>query len=205
MNTAEMTNNIRRKTQEYDNSEVLSDAVILSYIQESYRDVWKQVFPNANILTATLTLIGGETTLPTGFGTMYGDALDDRTTRFPEVSIADYHTRSLDRMVTIEAGKLKAYPLDTTSLEIRYWPAAETLTTGATPAIDPYFHEPIQMGALYRCYEDLQDEELSDFWLKRFRDELTFRIQNTSVYEETNQTGAVMFEHQNILGGGPVF
>jgi hypothetical protein len=153
----------------------------------------------SDVTSDTLTLTAGAVTLPNTFGTMYGDATDSSGNFYPEVPIEDFHREQLERMVTIEAGKLKCYPTDITSLDVRYWPKPASLTSVQNPTIDEYFHEVIVYGLLWRAHEDLQDEELATFYKQKFNNELAEKVAAQSNYEETNQRGAVMFNEQTLI------
>lgn len=201
MTTNEILATVREKIVE-EGEEIIDTAKLLRYVNEAYMDVWKQVFANSDIATVVVALTSGAGTLPANVGTLYGDATDTAGNLYPEVSIEDFHRRTLERMVTIEAGQLKVYPTTVASLTIRFWPKPDTLIAGNTPSINAYFHEPIVYGTLERCFEDLQDEDLASYYAAKFEKKLAQRIANQSAYEETNQRGAVMFTHQNLVGGG---
>lgn len=198
MTTNEITAAIRRKVLEQ-GTEIISDATLLFHVNQAYQDVRRKVFSNKDITSTTVNFTAGSVALPATFGTMYGDGIDASNNLFPEVPIEDFYRRTLARMVTIEGGNLKVYPTETPSLTIRFWPKAETLTAGTTPAMDEYFHESILYGGLWRTFEELQDEELSTYYRERFQTDLNERLAAQSAYEETNQRGAVLFTHQNLI------
>jgi hypothetical protein len=198
MTTQEIIKLSRRKLLEV-TTDVLPDDVLLTYANQSYMDVWKRIFPNSDIETTTLTLTGGEVTLPATFGTMYGDAVDESGQFYTEYNIADFGRKDFDRGVTIEGGKLKAYPTTTAQLTVKYWPKPATLTNAVNPTIDDFFHEPIIYGILWRAHEDLQDEELVTYYKQRFLQDLTERMSVQSNYEEDNQRGGVMFNYQSLI------
>lgn len=198
MTTLEILKLAKRKLLEV-TTDVLPDDVMSIFANQSYMDVYKRVFPMSDIASTTLTMTAGASTLPSTFGTMYGDATDSSGNYYPEVPIEDFHREQMERMVTIEAGELKVYPLDVASLEVRYWPKPATLTNAQDPTIDEYFHELIVYGILWRAYEDLQDEELATFYRQKFNNELAEKVSAQSNYEETNQRGAVMFNYQSLI------
>lgn len=200
MTTNEIIKLARRKLLEV-TTDVLPTDIMLIFANESYKDVYKRIYPMTDVTTATITMTSGVGTLPTTFGTMYGDARDSSDNTYPEVTIEDFHREQMERMVTVEGGELKVYPLDVSSLVIHMWPKPVALSTTQDPTIDDFFHELIVYGILWRAHEDLQDEELATFYRQKFNNELADKSSAQSVYEETNQRGAVMFTYQNLLSG----
>lgn len=182
-------------------TEIISDETLLIYANLAQQDLIKRTFTNDKILSATVSLTNGSGSLPAGFGTLYGSARDTNNNVFEEVSIEDFDNKTLSSMVTIEGGAIKCYPTTQASLEIKYYPATTTLTTGSTPSVNEYFHECIVYGILMRAFEDLQDESLSAYYAGKYESEVTKRISTQSNYEESNQRGGQMFSYQNLLGG----
>jgi len=198
MTTQEIIRLARRKLLET-TTDVLPDDVMLTYANESYKDVYKRSFSNNDITSATVSLVGGTATLPTSFGTMYGDAQDSTGQFYPEQTIEDFDREELERAVTIEAGEIKVRPATVPELTIRFWPKPETLTNSVNPTIDDYLHEPIIYGILWRAHEDMQDEELASYFKGRFLQDLKERQSVLSNYQENNQRGGVMFNHQTLV------
>lgn len=198
MTTLEIIKLARRKLLET-TTDVLPDDVLLIYANQSYMDVYKQAFSNSDITSATVTLTGGKGTLPSNFGTMYGDAQDASGQTFPETTIEDFDREEMERAVTIEADQLKVYPATTPALTIRFWSKPESLTNLVNPTIDDYLHEPIIYGVMWRAYEDMQDEELTTYYKQRFTQDLTNRLSVLSNYQENNQRGTVMFNRQSLI------
>lgn len=202
MTTNQILQAIRAKALET-TTEVLSDATVLLYANLAYQDVSKRVFPNDQILSATVTFTNGVGTLPSQFGTLYGDAVDSAssTNYFPELSIDDFNKQTLAQAVTIESGTIKVYPTTTASLTIKYYPTFPDLTTAVNPTINSYFHLPIVYGALSMVHEDLQDEALVKFYEEKYEKMLTERMAHQSMYEEGNQRSSQMFSQQDLIGG----
>jgi hypothetical protein len=198
MTTQEIIRLARRKLLET-TTDVLPDDVLLIYVNQAYADVKKRTFSNSDIKSATVALSNGTGTLPVTFGTMYGDAVDTSGNFFPEQNIADFERAELERAVKVEGGNLVARPASTASLTVRYWERPETLTNSVNPSNDPFFHEPIVYGALWRAHEDLQDEELATYYKQRFLTEIQERTGVQSNYEEDNQRGGVMFNYQSLI------
>ena len=189
---------MRRKILEADSS-IMTDAILLGYINLAYQDVYKRIYPNSAVTTATITCTAGVCVLPATFGTLYGEAYDTANNGYPEVSIADFDREDFDRAIVVENNTLKVYPLTVTSLEIKHYPKPATLTAVVDPTINDFFHETIVYGATYRCHEDLQDETLTQFYQARFKQELQDRLEAQSVYEETNQRGGSFFIDQSLI------
>ena len=183
-------------------TEVVSDETLLIYANLAQQDIIKRTFTNDKVLSATVTFTSGTGSQPATFGTLYGSAQDSAGNVFEEVSIEDFDNKTLDRMITVEGGSFKCYPTSTASLNIKYYPATTTLTSGSTPSVNDYFHECIVYGILMRAFEDLQDESLSAYYAGKYEAELTKRSQNQSNYEEGNQRGGQMFTYQNLMTGG---
>ena len=163
MTTAQILSLARAKILE-EQDDIVDDTTLLIYANLTNQDVYKKVFPNNQIVSATLTFTGGVATLPSTFGTLYGDPLDADRNAYPELSIDDFNKRTLPYSVTIEGGSMKVYPTTVTSLTVKYYPTFPDITSSVNPTIDSYFHECIVYGILFRVYEDLQDESLSFYY-----------------------------------------
>lgn len=183
------------------NTDILSDATLLIYANLTQQDIFKRAFPNSQILSATITFTSGVGTLPTYFGTLYGDALRGERDYFPELSIEDFKKQTLPQAVTIEGGTIKVYPTTTASLDIKYYPTFPELTSVVNPTIDSYFHECIVYGIIYRALEDLQDEALAQFYRTKYENELNQKIAVQSNYEENNTRSSQLFSEQSLIGG----
>jgi hypothetical protein len=198
MTTQEIIRLSRRKLLET-TTDVLPDDVLLTYANESYKDVYKRSFSNSDITSATIALTNGTASLPANFGTMYGDAQDSTGLFYTEQTIEDFDREELERAVTIEAGQIKVRPNTVSQVTVRFWPKPATLTNSVNPTIDEYLHEPIIYGILWRAYEDMQDEELVTYYKGRFLQDLKDRLSVLSNYQENNQRGGTMFNHQSLI------
>lgn len=198
MTSIEIADSIRRKILET-GGEIITDATLYSYMNLAYQDVYKRIYPNSDITSATVPFTAGVGTLPTDFGTLYGEGYDTGNNSFNEVSIADFKREEFDRAMTVENGTLKVYPTTTPSLSIKYYIKPATLTSAVNPTIDDFFHEAIVYGATYRCHEDLQDETLGQFYRGLFKQEMIDRLEAQSSYEETNQRGGAFFTEQRLV------
>jgi hypothetical protein len=200
MTTNQILQMVRAKVLE-STTEIVTDAMLLLQVNLTYQDVYKRIFPNDQILTATVTFTNGVGSLPASFGTLYGDALQGTNNFFPELSIDDFNKQTLAQAVTIENNTIKVYPTTTASLVVKYYPTFPELTTGVNPTINSYFHYPIVLGATSMVLEDLQDEERSKYYYDKYEAELTRRLAVQSNYEEDNQRGGQFFIHQDLIGG----
>lgn len=200
MTTNQILQLVRNKVLET-TTEIVTDSNLLLYVNLAYQDVYKRIFPNDQILTATVTFTNGVGTLPTNFGTLYGDALEGTANFFPELSIDDFNKQTAGQGVTIEGGAIKVYPTTTASLVIKYYPTFPDLSTSVNPTINSYFHLPIVYSAVSMVHEDLQDETLSKYYFDKYESDLTRRMSVQSNYEEGNQRGGQMFVGQDLIGG----
>lgn len=198
MTTNQITQTARRKVLETTDEIISNDAVLL-YANQAYIEVYKRVFTSNKVITATVSCADGVCVLPTRYGRMYAKAVDTNGNEFEEFSIADYHQQTYTRGYTIDEGQLLVSDADITSLTVRYYEQPETLSSTVDPSIDPYFHESIVYGTIWRIQEDLQDEELATYYKTKFEEELAGRISTQSTYEETNQKGGQMFEYQRLI------
>ena len=185
--------------------EIISDDTLLTYINFTKDDIVKRAFPNNEIKSATINFVNGIGTLPTDFGTMYGDAFKELGNYYPELSIDDFQKQTLAQAVTIESGSIKVYPTTVATLTIKYHPTYVDVSLTVDPTIDSFFQEPLIYGALYRAFEDLQDESLSTFYNTKYENMLNQKIATQSNYEEGNQRSGQMFSEQDLLGGGTSF
>jgi hypothetical protein len=180
-------------------TEILKDDVLYIYANLSQEDIAKKTFTNDKIKSATVAFSSGVGSLPTDFGTLYGDAFDTANNFYPEMTIEDFKKETLSYGVTIEAGTIKVLPNTVASLTIKYWPTFADMTSAVNPSIPTYFHECIVYGILYRAFEDLQDWELSKFFREKYESELKQKIETMSNYEENNVRSSQMFSAQNLL------
>lgn len=200
LTTNEVTSAIRRKLLE-ETTDLVTDATVLLNVNLAYDDLKIRTFTADQIQTATITFSSGEASVPLDFGTLYGDAYATTTdkTPFPEKSIADFDKDTTINGVTIEGGKIKVAPTDTTSLIIKYYPSYDALSTSQNPEINEYFHELLIYGALSRIHEDLQDEVLSKYYDDKYEALLKKKTDSMSNYEEANDRGGEMFSYQQLI------
>lgn len=198
MQTSQILQLVRAKILESTN-EIVEDSTLLIYANLAKEDIVKRAFPNSQIKSATITFTSGVGTLPTDFGTLYGDAFKELNNYFPELSIEDFQKQTASQAVTIEAGTIKVYPTETATLTIKYYPTYPDISLSVNPTIDSYFHEPIIYGVLARVYEDLQDPELANMNAVKYENMLNQKIANQSNFEEGNQRAGQMFSEQNLI------
>lgn len=198
MTSIEIANAVRRKILET-STDIISDTDLYFNMNLAFQDVYKRVYPNSDIASATVTCTAGVGTLPVDFGTLYGEGYDASNNSYNEVSIADFEREEFERAMTVENSTLKVYPTTVTSINIKYWPKPATLSNLVDPSIDEFFHEPIIYGTVYRCHEDLQDESLAQLYRNLFKQEMTERLEAQSAYEETNQRGGSFFTEQRLV------
>lgn len=199
MTTNEIIATARRKVLEKTDEIVSADAALL-YANQAYIEVYKQVVTGNKVTSQTVACTAGVCTLPATYGRMYTMARDQNGREFTEVSIADFHDDTIGGyLYTIENGSILVNEDDVTTLTVRFYAKPEALSDSVNPTIDEYFHEVIIYGVVWRMHEDLQDEELSTYYLNKFTDELKRRMANQSNYEETNQRGGQMFTDQRLI------
>lgn len=198
MTTNTIIATVRRKALE-DGDQLVSDTTILQYANEEYRELRKRLKMNSDVITADVVCANGVCTLPADYGAMYTFASDVDENIYNEVSIADFEVADFDYGFTISEGDLLVSNTDITALTIRYYPEAAVLTTIQNPEVDELFHEVIVYGTLSRVQEDLQDEELANFYRSKADAEFTRKSEIQSSYEEGNQKGGVMFMPQQFL------
>lgn len=204
MTTNQIVTLVRNKVLETTN-EIIKDEVVLIYLNLSQEDIGKKIFTNDKIKSASVSFSSGLGTLPTDFGTLYGDAFDLANNFYSELSIEDFKKEIQPRAVTIEDGVIKVLPASTSSLTIKYWPTYATMSSAVNPSIPSYFHEILVYGAIFRIFEDLQDWELSKFFREKYESELKQKAEVMSNYEEGNQRSSQMFAEQNLLDNKSYF
>jgi hypothetical protein len=200
MTTNEIILAARRKMLE-ETTDLISDESALLYANQSYLDLQKRTFTNDQLLTANVTLTDGSGSLPLDFGTLYSDALDVSGNVFAEMNLADFDRAKIDGVnaVAISGSDLLVSPITTNLLTIRYYPIYDELSVAQNPEINAYLHECLIYGVLYRAYEDLQDEELADFYKKKYEAMVLEKTSHISNYEEANQRGGQLFNGISIL------
>ena len=199
MTTSEIIAAARRKALEEDEA-IISDVTALLYANQAYIEVYKRVFTNSKIESEVVACSNGVCTLPVTYGRMYSRAKDQDNNEYEEVSIADFNREdNYGLNYTIEEGELKVNSTSATSLTVWFYAEPDALTSGNTPSIDAYFHEVIVYGIVWRMQEDLQDEELSNYYQAKFEEELVRRMGSQSTYEESNQRGGELFSNQRFI------
>lgn len=180
-------------------TELLKDEILYIYANLTQEDIAKKTFTNDKIKSTTVAFTSGVGSLPTDFGTLYGDAFDTANNFYPEMTIEDFAKKIREYGVVIEGGQIKVLPDTTSSLTIKYWPTFADMTSAVNPSIPTYFHECIVYGILYRAFEDLQDWELSKFFREKYESELRQKIEVMSNYEEGNQRSSEMFSYEQLI------
>lgn len=199
MTTAQIIAAARRKVLE-DTEEIISDVTALLYANQAYIEVYKRVFTNNKIESESCACAAGVCTLPATYGRMYSRAKDQDNNEYEEVSIADFNREdNFGLNYTIEDGTLKVNSDSVTTLTVWFYAEPEELTDSVDPSIDPYFHELIVYGIVWRMHEDLQDEELANYYQTKFDELLQQRAGAQSTYEETNVRGGELFSHQSFF------
>jgi hypothetical protein len=191
MTTQQILDTARAKLLET-GSDILTDTQLLIYANLAYDDLKITTFTNDQIETALISFSNGQGTLPANFGTLYGSPVDSSNNRYPELSINDFVTKTLERAVTIEDGVIKQYPYDT-PLTIKYYPSYDPISLSQNPEINSYLHELIVYGTIFRAYEDLQDPEWSKYYEDKYNIMVLKKSGNLSHYEEENQNDGAMF------------
>lgn len=198
LTTNEIIAAIRRKILE-ETTELVTDSTILMNINLAYDDLRYSTYTNDQIQTATISFTNGSGTLPTHFGTLYTDPQDSNGNVFQELSIADFDREPQERAVKIEGGVMKVVPITTASLVVKYYPSYTALSTSQNPEIHEMFHELIIYGALYRIYEDLQDEELALNYEAKYSKKFDKKTDVVSAYQEGPQQGGSLFNGIRII------
>lgn len=196
LTTSQIINLARKKALE-NGTELLPDTDLLIYANFAYEDLIKKTRLNKHIKSASVSLVNGEGTLPSDYGTMYGDPYVSKYDVYPEIAINDF-TRG-GQGSTIEDGKIKVSNTALGSINIKYYPKWNALTLDVNPEIDGYFHELLVYGILERVYEDLQDEQMSKLYADKMTAKLEDKKSTMSQYEEDNQTGGVLFNGIAII------
>lgn len=203
MTTQEILTLARKKLLE-EGSEIVDDATLLIYANLSQDDIKKRTFVNSQIKSETISFTSGVGTLPSDFGTIYGEPMNSSDTLFPNLSISNFAKQTLPNSVTIEGGSIKVYPTTTSSLNIKYYPTYTTLTSTVNSSLDTFFHELIVYGILQRAFEDLQDESLAAFYEAKYEKMLKDKIAIQSNYEEDSQKGGALFSYQSLVSGNSI-
>lgn len=198
MTSNEIIATARRKLLE-ENTDLISDATLFQYANESYREIRKRLKMSNEITPATISCSNGVCTLPTDFGALYSYVYDADGNSYDEYSVADYEIGDFDFGVTIKSGQLLTNKTDVSSLTINYYKKAATLSASQDPEIDELFHEVIMYGVVWRGQEELQDEELATYYQTKFEAEFKRKSEIQSSYEEGNQRGGQLFTPQTLI------
>lgn len=191
---------IRRKILEQ-SSDLVDDDTIFFNMNLAYQDLKMSSFTNDQIQSATVSLSSGVGTLPADFGTLYGPGYQSTTNLIPfeEKPIADFDRDEDGPCMTVESGSLKVKPTTTAQLIIKYWPTYDDLTVSQNPELHSYLHELIIYGAMFRIFEDLQNEALAQFYKEEYKREIAERTAKISHYQEDNATGGQLFNGISII------
>lgn len=198
MTTNDIIASARRKILET-GDDLVSGSVLLEYANSEYREVRKKLKMSSDVIVADIVCSNGVCTLPSDYGAMYSTAIDPANNHYEEVSLADFYNDANDYYFSIEEGAMKVSKDDITSITIRYYPAAVTLSSSQNPDIDDLFHEVIVYGVISRAQEDLQDEELATFYRSKADSEFKRKAEIQSSYEEGNQKGGQLFKEQQLI------
>jgi hypothetical protein len=202
LTTTQIQDAIRRKILE-ESTDIVTDATILLNINFTYDDLKFRTFTNDQLDQATITLANGVGTLPATFGTAYGVGFASTTDKTPynERSLPDFD-RSVDEYAfTIDKrnNQILVTPTSTPELILRFWPTYAALTTSQNPELNEYLHELLIYGAMARIHEDLQNEQLSDYYEQKYEEKLAKKISALSNYDEENMGGNEFFSYQKLI------
>lgn len=182
-------------------TEIVDDETLLIYGNLTQDDIGIRTFPESAVKSTSIVFTAGVGVLPSDFGTLYGDPQENAYNVYPELSIQDFGRITTGNAVTIREGSIYCYPVKNVTLQIKYYPSFVQMSIIQNPTIDPYFHELIIYGILFRAYEDLQDEELSKYYEDKYEAKFTTKRNAKSQYEESSQRGGSMFNEIPIIGG----
>lgn len=200
LTTQQILQGVRKKLLEETN-EILSDADLLLNVNLAYDDLRYSSFTNDQIQSATVNFTNGVGSLPSDFGTAYGKAFKSNTDRtsYTEQSIEQFENREQDFAFTIKGGQIYVLPTTTASFLLNYFPSYAELTLVQNPEIHPFLHELIMYGAMYRVYEDLQNEAMSEYYRNKYQQEFELKTAKLSNYQEDNMGGNSMFTYQRLV------
>lgn len=200
LTTAQIKSAIRRKILE-ESTDLVTDDTIYLNMNLAYDDIKIRTFTPDQIQSATVTFTSGSGSLPATFGTLYGPGYISATnkTPFPEKSVMEFDGEDVGPAIAVIGGALKVIPTSTASLNIRFYPSYEALSTIENPEVHPYFHELIIYGAMARILEDLQDEARSAYYRSIYETEFTKKSNSLSNYQEDNQGGNSLFNGIRII------
>lgn len=202
LTTSQIQSAVRRKLLE-EGVDIVTDATLLLNMNLVYDDLKIRTFTNDQLTKATITLSNGVGDLPIDFGTAYGVGYESETNKTPfnEKSLADFDRVNAEYGFTIDKrnDQILVSPTSTSQIIIRYWPTYAALTSNQNPEINEYLHELIIYGSLARIHEDLQNEQLAEYYDQKYEEKLKKKTDNLSVYDETNQQGNEMFSYQKLI------
>jgi hypothetical protein len=201
MTSSTIAQAIRSKLLEI-SSDLVTDDNLFMNMNLAYDDLKIGSFTNDQIKSATIILTSGTGTLPTDFGTLYGVGYQSATDKIPfeEVSIADFARGNNEgNIMTIEGGVIKVQPDTTAQILVKYYPTYAALSAVQDPEINPYLHELIIYGAMYRIHEDLQNEAMRQYYKGVFETEFLKKTSALSNYETDNADGGSLFNGIRII------
>ena len=202
LTTIQIQDAVRRKLLE-EGVDLVTDATLLLNINLVYDDLKIRTFTNDQLDKATITLTNGVGTLPATFGTAYGVgyASDTDKTPYNEKSLADFDRVDGEYGFTIDKrnNQILVSPTSTPELIIRFWPTYDALTSSQNPEINEYLHELIIYGSLARIHEDLQNEQLAQFYEDKYEEKLEKKAGHLSVYQEENMGGNEFFSYNKLI------
>lgn len=201
MTSQEIAQAIRNKLLEQTPDLVTDDSLFMN-MNLAYDDLKIRTFTNDQIKSATISLSSGIGTLPTDFGTLYGPGYLSTTDKTPleEKSIADFD-RAIEGEygITIESNQIKVNPSTASQIIIKYYPSYNALTASQNPELNSYLHELIIYGAMYRIHEDLQNENMRQYYKTVYEQELLNKTSAISNYQEDNSDGGQLFNGIRII------
>ena len=202
LTTSQIKSAVRRKLLE-EGVDLVTDATLLLNMNLTYDDLKIRTFTNDQLDKATITLTDGVGTLPATFGTAYGVGYASTSDKTPynEKSLADFDRTDGEYGFTIDKrnNQILVSPTSTPELIIRFWPTYAALASDQDPEINEYLHELIIYGSLARIHEDLQNEQLAEYYDQKYEEKLQKKTGYLSVYEEENQGGNEFFSYQKLI------
>jgi len=199
MTSREIIQAIRKKILEH-NVGIFTDSDIIRVLNNILLEISSNLNLQSRIKKTTLTFTDGKADLPADYLSFY--YATDGAKEFSLRPIENFLEGDENYCLTILENKILVKPDTTTSLDLYYYRKPTEITSeklNEEPDIDPLFHEVLILGAVYRCFEDMQENELANVYQQKYillKDERTKLLRKR---EESGQEGKSLFEYTKLI------
>jgi|GEM_PF-3837892 len=174
-------------------SGVFTDEDLILWADNAQTEISQEFLSQDRIKSAVLTFTDGEADLPSDFLSFY-----HAENGFVWVNLEDFKRDVFSNMLARKENKVLIKPANTSSVVLWYFKKPKSfglLSDTEEPELPSLLHEGIVLGTVSRAYEMMQEFEISNLYLQKYRAFVEMAKRSISHLEER---GEVMQKFRDI-------